>query len=585
MPQSRRTTEIISSASTPASRNTPETLRTLELNWRERRRAKLEDITLQRAMGVETHSTEAPQRQPSATKQSATQTLLPGPLDAQDTRGTKASSPVPTEDNIAARAPKSVPATHQRPTLKHAAVNRLSSASQSRPTFAFSADDTTYQTRTNRARKIVKLVRDARHSVQAGHIEVKASLPSRERHYELKANEILPPLMQRVSRSTADPPEPKEHHSGVSVDSKIAQPPKSKPIAVSRRVCEIRSGGPSIQTHERNSPRCSVRSFSDYRTRGATVDDLRPITASPLPSREYPLTPTSALIIYPYGQDWSIDLQRDDNRNAYTQRQHRRQPILSVVTASERMDILDEGKAMRIKPTSSNPTGSRQSRYLELRHALHWDSSDRRRWLTLTDLIQRLKAKIRKSTIDFPQGSLHIMCNDPPDIVFYTNIVESPPVMTKRSKNGVDGENTCDTSALLSATTDTFHLCRSRLLCSPSQGILKLSTRYGPSFRERHDRYDNTSLIASDLAFNRSRQSFRSRRIIDLSTTASIPMIAQVRELYARQKAALLSTSKPDSFTGKKDYHSAFPQEVWQAREVQTLGRFLKLEDAWSKSV
>lgn len=177
------------------------------------------------------------------------------------------------------------------------------------------------------------------------------------------------------------------------------------------------------------------------------------------------------------------------------------------------------------------------------------------------------------------------MCNDPPDIVFYTDIVEPPPVPITRRADGDVSESICDTSALLSATTDIFHLCRSRILYSPSRGILKLSTRYGPSSSEIRDEYGTRSLMAKTLPPNPSDQTFRSKRIINLPATASTSMVNQIRELYGRKKAALLATHAPGSEEERKYHQLAFPQDLWHAREVQTLGRFLKLEDAWTPMV
>lgn len=178
------------------------------------------------------------------------------------------------------------------------------------------------------------------------------------------------------------------------------------------------------------------------------------------------------------------------------------------------------------------------------------------------------------------------MCNEPPDIVFYTDIVEPPPVPITRRADGDVSENTCDTSALLSATTDVFHLCRSRILYSASRGIFKLSTRYGPpSSSEKRDQDGNRILTAKTLPSDVFRQTFRSRRIIDLSATASNSMVEQIRELYDRQKAALLATKALGLDSEKKYYQLALPQDVWQAREVQTLGRFLRSEDAWTPMI
>lgn len=173
------------------------------------------------------------------------------------------------------------------------------------------------------------------------------------------------------------------------------------------------------------------------------------------------------------------------------------------------------------------------------------------------------------------------MCNDPPDIVFYTTIVEPPPVSMRPSTKGDLGEDTCDTSALLSAATNIFYLCRSRVIYSPSRGTLKLSTRYGPSSSENLDEYGTRNSTTKNLP-NRSRQTFRTKRIINLTATAPTSMPYQIRELYKQQKSALLSSQAPDIHRDIKRATLDVPQEVWQVHEVQSLGRFLKIEDLWA---
>lgn len=173
-------------------------------------------------------------------------------------------------------------------------------------------------------------------------------------------------------------------------------------------------------------------------------------------------------------------------------------------------------------------------------------------------------------------------CNDPPDVVFYTSIVEPPPLSTTRSSNGKLGETTCDTSALLSATTDAFHLCRTRIIYSPSRGTLKLSTRYGPSSSETMDGYGNRNPSAKNLPHSQSRQSFRTRRIVNLFVGSPTSMTDQIRDLYKRQKSALVPNQLSHLQVERKPPRLEFPQEVWQLREVQSLGRFLKLENKWT---
>lgn len=410
--QSQRTAEIISSASTPASRTTPETLRTLELNWRERRRAKLEDITLQRAMGVETRTLEAPRRPSLEARNAAEESQLPTRLDAESARRTQTSPTAPLKVDIAIaesdpiRVPGSTSAAYSQVPKQRLPRNQVSNVSQARPSLALTANNTTYQTRTNRARKIVKLVRDARHSVKAGNDETKSISPPYKKVFEVEMAEKRQPLAEKSNQSPAPSSKCTRHAPAPSAQSATArtpglptQPATPRPMAIPRRVSEVRSGRHTAQVRGQNPSQRSLRSFTEYRTEGSSAEKLQSITASPLPSREYPLTATSSLIIYPYGQDWSVDFDLADIKSTTTKNRRRRYPIMSAVTVSERMDILDDGKTMRIKPSRTNATGSRQSRYLELRHAAHWDPADRRRWLTVSDLVQRLKAKTRRVSI------------------------------------------------------------------------------------------------------------------------------------------------------------------------------------------
>lgn len=398
----KRTAEIISSESTPVSRTTPETLRTLELNWRERRRAKLEDITLQRAMGVEAREPEARRKEPMNPKASG---KVNGPFkETRQTRtppseSTRPAIVVPEEEPVCLSGPAST--TRQSSPLQSIPVNRTSIASQARPSLAFTANNTTYQTRTNRARKIVKLVRDARHSVQANSAQATSdSLRcGTQDSVELPKDSLAAgEKLQRTTEASSKRSMPPQAASQEPLSRHPSGPTTS---AIPLRLSEILSGPkPPPNECSRNSPQQFSRSsYLEYPLARTAMDILQPIIASPLPSREYHLTATSSLIIYPYGEDWSINLEPQDPVSSPTKRRRRRHPMMSAVTTSERMDILDEGQTMRIKPSRSNATGSRQSRYLELQHAARWDPSDRRRWQILSDLVQRLKAKTRKVSI------------------------------------------------------------------------------------------------------------------------------------------------------------------------------------------
>lgn len=152
------------------------------------------------------------------------------------------------------------------------------------------------------------------------------------------------------------------------------------------------------------------------------------------------------------------------------------------------------------------------------------------------------------------------MCNDPPDVVFYTNILEPPP-----RANGKPNDTTGETSALLKATTDTAYLCRARILLSPSRASLTISTHYGRSTTDPPGPHTSPH-----------GQSFRSRRIVRLSSPTT-PTVQQIQKLYDEQKSAITRRAPAPS---KRD--DRFPHEVCQAREVQSLGRFLKMRDVWA---
>lgn len=410
--QSQRTAEIISSASTPASRTTPETLRALELNWRERRRAKLEDITLQRAMEVKTRSPDARTRLSLGPQNTVEKSQYPTRLEAENARRTRTSPRAPSKIDIAIaesdpiRVRASMTAAYSKVPAQRIPSNRILDASQARPSLTPTLNNTIYQTRTDRARKIVKLVRDARHSVQAGNDEAKSVLPPYKQVFEVEMAKQRQPLTEKSNQSAPSSSKCKMHAPAPSAQSATAcpssqppQPATARPMATPRRVSEIRSGRPIAEVRRRNSLERPLRSFTEYHMEGPSAENLEPITASPLPSREYSLTATSSLIIYPYGQDWSVDFDAADIKSKTTKNRRERYPIMSAVTVSERINILDEGQKMRIKPFRTKTTESRQSRYLELRHAAHWDPADRRRWLTVSDLVQRLKARTRRVSI------------------------------------------------------------------------------------------------------------------------------------------------------------------------------------------
>lgn len=176
------------------------------------------------------------------------------------------------------------------------------------------------------------------------------------------------------------------------------------------------------------------------------------------------------------------------------------------------------------------------------------------------------------------------MCNDPsPDIVFYTNIVR-PPTLHKdgREKISPDYDLTCDTSALLTASTDMSGICRSRIMFSPTRGILKLSTRCGLSSHRSHShRSHGYGKLATDSLTPRDSetQSFRSRRIVHLPASTGTDsgtdiMVEHLERLYQEQKSLILRQplvrKPPDG------------NQVWQMYELQSLARFLGLKGTWS---
>lgn len=549
--------------STPVSRTTPETLRTLEANWRERRRARLEDITLQRAMGVESPA--------------GVRTVRGLKVQVEEERGVRADK-VPKEISGQARRTAriplepvsvNVPAT-ENPTIAEAppvaqkaepSRNRRASTASEHPTVL--GNNTTAQARTNKARKIVKLVRDARLSVQS-----QGGMKTRDSGVSSAVDEVSERKDVSEERRPAAIAPTSVLASGrlsFATASKKRPQRQAGTAATPRRVSELQS-----ITHTPNPVRSSNRQslHSPFSESSAlySAKPLPPITASPLPARTYQLSPTSSLIIYPYPSDMSID----------TFPVHRQSPTMSALTGTERMDVFD-GTRLRVK---SSKTG--ETRWLELSDLDRWESRDRRRWSVLADLVGRLKCRTRrvrpsvderqevadglgKATYDLPQGALHVMCNDPPDVMFYTDIL-APPSRSKEQSSAHHAEG--ETSALLKATTDTAYLCRARILLSPSRATLAISTHYGPSTR------DPPKQCTTNAAHGHS---FRSRRIVHLSSPTHSSTVQQIEELYNLQKSAIFTRTTPAISKA-----GGFPQEEWQVREVQSVGRFLKVRNVWA---
>ncbi|KAJ9101009.1 hypothetical protein QFC20_005293 [Naganishia adeliensis] len=399
-----------STSSTPVSRTTPDTLRTLEANWRERRRAKLEDITLQRAMGVESPA-RGTARKARAVDDEKRGALVPQQVAIR----TIATARRPLEPVTTNLAPTSSDNGKPAPTAlktEPSTRSRRSIAEEDHATVT--GNNTTSQGRTNRARKIVKLVRDARLSVQPvqGTVTMRDSgvSSSGKVHSEKKTS---PRVKTCCSPATALTNVSSTPHLSSATAAPTKHPPnRPETSATPRRVSEIRriaqhSPEPLTSPSKRSPrPRCSGSP--------SRPTEPQPITASPLPAREYSLSPTSSLVVYPYEQDWSADPLPTPSPGKRT----KRRPILSAMTGMERMDMVDGGMTMRIKPSRS----AEGTRYLDLREQGRWSSEDRRRWEVLGELVTRLKSRTRRATYDFPQGTVHIMCNDPPDVVFYTTI-------------------------------------------------------------------------------------------------------------------------------------------------------------------
>ncbi|KAJ9101779.1 hypothetical protein QFC21_003118 [Naganishia friedmannii] len=579
---------------TPVSKGTPETLRTLELNWRDRRRAKLEDITLQRVMGVEEgrdlhqEMTRGVTGRPTTLK---SQSLAPQPVELatrperqQPSRATTEPSLHPGQridkvGNESARLKVTVDAPRNR-SPRDVPLKDITAAA------AATANNTTYQTGAHKARKIVKLVRDARLSVQPTEERTTTAVPLDAR---VRAADRDASKAQQVPIKTrsALPPKSVPSRQPSSFPSIIQQPPViAQGSATPRRVSILREActqqkEDSSKSSSRPSP--SFRSMRFSMRNGSNTSILHPISVSPLPAREYPLSSTATLIVYPYEQDLSVTLPSQQQLPEEQSASSRRWPVMSALTASERIDVLDEGNTMRIKSTAKSSAEAKSSRYIRFEERDNWSEADRRRWTLSQLLVDRLKRRTRRATYEFPQGTLHIMCDDPPDIVFYTNIVRLPALHHYRGGKAPDYDPTGDTSALLTASTDMSRICRSRILFSPTRRILKLSTRCGLSNRRRSGEYKSDP--ANGFASSRhtaATDSFRSRRIIHLppsssSSESGTTIDQHLERLYEEQKSLVLQA--PSS---SRKLPSPDGNQVWQMYELQSLGRFLKLKSTWS---
>lgn len=405
--QTQPSSNPVSGGSTPVSKSTPDTLRTLELNWRERRRAKLEDITLQRAMGV-VESTEGEKTDRKAKNENEESPVTSsGISSAQVNTRTRPTSKIafePVGINPNSRRTNSTGTRTSSYGVKAEASrtrnHHTTTAAEVEDDHPATSNNTTSHSRTNKARKLVKLVRDARLSVQPspynGELKPQISHTSATERAQSVQKPI--PISEKRRPPTGVTPMPPSSSSPTA--------PKKNPgsrletSATPRKVSEIRRVAFQAEPErpKGSTTRRSPRSRWPVSPSTRTLDDtLRPITASPLPAREYLLSATSSLVIYPYGQDWSID---PDTEERSTAKRIRKRPIMSALTGSERMDILDEGMTMRIKPLKlSFTSGSAASRYLELKDVMKWSRVDWRRWEILCDLLQRLKARTRRVSL------------------------------------------------------------------------------------------------------------------------------------------------------------------------------------------
>lgn len=385
-----------STSSTPVSRTTPDTLRTLEANWRERRRAKLEDITLQRAMGVEIPA-RGTARKARAVDDEKRGALVPPQMAIR----TIATARRPLEPVITNLAPTSSDNGKPAPTaLKTEPSTRSRRSTEEEDHATVTGNNTTSQGRTNRARKIVKLVRDARLSVQPvqGTVTMRDSgvSSSGKVHSE---KETSPRSKTCCSPATAPTNVSSTPHPSSATAAPTKHPPnRPETSATPRRISEIRrivqhSPDPLTLSSKRSPrPRCSGSP--------SRPTEPQPITASPLPAREYSLSPTSSLVVYPYEQDWSADLLPTPSPGKRT----KRRPILSAMTGMERMDMVDGGMTMRIKPFRS----AEGTRYLDLREQGTWRAEDRRRWEILGESVTRLKSRtrrVRSADVGFLDGA------------------------------------------------------------------------------------------------------------------------------------------------------------------------------------
>ncbi|KAJ9116994.1 hypothetical protein QFC22_004652 [Naganishia vaughanmartiniae] len=354
---------------TPISKGTPETLRTLELNWRDRRRAKLEDITLQRVMGVEKG----------------------GDLHAEIAQGK-------TRKHVEVRSQPPADRPIKQSTRPEQEQPSEAIASSSRVGRRINGLQTQAVPSSSNVNSPAELVRDARLSVQGNEKRTSTTVTPAVKAQASRRN-LADPLENTLNPALGLPSSPASCLPPSLLPSSAKRPSAIvQGTATPRRISILREPSSwqtddAKQSSSRQSTSSSIRSAVHNRR---YTNSLYPITVSPLPAREYPLSSTATLIVYAYEQDWSVNIPSQDGSPEGQSGSSRSRPVMSALTASERIDILDEGNTMRIKSRLKGSAKVKPSRYLRFGERDRWSEADRRRWTLSQILVDRLKRRTRR---------------------------------------------------------------------------------------------------------------------------------------------------------------------------------------------
>ena len=230
---------------------------------------------------------------------------------------------------------------------------------------------------------------------------------------------------------------------------------------------------------------------------------------------------------------------------------------LVLEIANEVYEVTRGGQEMIvINRTSSTAKPQR----LKLFQSVKWSEKDRKRWELVHGVIERVKrhtervrvirSRIRacmlttrffvQTTWNLPSGCLHIMCNDPPDVVYHHHA--SPPCVNK--------------AVTLAARTTS-----AAVTLSPSRGLLQLSIRR----RWPAEQEANSTL------------GWTSKRTMELPEDASTAQ--SIRHLLDSQRRRGDSRRTTEDVQLKPERGEA--GEEWDRDEVKALRVFLSLCLYW----